>query len=1218
MTIAALAQAKAPAWSPSAAAPPLAQRRMAQAFAPPLASLAAIPARPIVQRTCEACGDEEKDEQAVQPRLEIGSPADPLEAEADAIAARVIAQEPVDASDSPAAVQRACAACASTPDEPHLRREGGEETEKEEEEKDLRVAPRRASLQPGGETIHATEAELIAGGGALPATTRTFFETRMGRDLSGVRIHQGSAAQGLNRSIAARAFTYRNHIWLGSGESASPSFTLAHELAHVMQQTAPGPVGPAEAPVSRSRAAAPSVQRTYFYEEQGKSLPETHDEVVTELTSKDHSLFGEVPVPNANRKGFQLTKKRFGRADLASFAGSKFQVPVGMSTARCPTGDQNNWYCSSGAMRSSSRKPTTLDEGFIGTKQSIIHQGAAWGRHEAESVPRFGRFLTARPMMGFVRDAGGEEKAAFPIEPNPSDTVPEPATTMVGLADVKAGAFASARRKALAQLRNYMLGFKEAHEGYEDVRLSVEDRRREMRAAGRNDFSSLPPALTPWKMEADLLGSINGIGPVAKLFAGRTIILKKWKSDDEGGIAGSETVPGAQPERGNLFFWKDTGALSGAWSYLWTPEASEGTRLFDALGPDPDFEKLKKESHCIRETLLLPASPPKPGSAPAKPLAASAAPACLKTLRISRAPAPLVRRAPPAKADKPKPPPDPFKENYKDFEKKQKELTTDFGKYGKSSGGRARQSALAELEARDNIARQVPGQSGALSAKGADKLKEQGSDFYWMEAFEGRSGWLIGQLRLRFGSLFEKIVSAYATVKEKVTAFFAKLSPSKAGKGIAKAVLKIVVKILGAVGNWVLPRVQDALMACLEEGISNKIEELFSDGPLAVVREKVDQAKAFAAQLTESVLGGLTSIGDMLVGDIRGTIEKIKEAASFISKIVNLGKEVFDLVRLAICAAGGAESFGLSCAVSLVDKLLSLLGISPLELLAESLLSTCMGQNLLAKGMMAIQAVQNLPRTIAARIIDTIKPRLPEAAQGLLCDTGKMKLELPDLKDVTCGSGGSPAAAPGPDADGKYSKGSWVPPVGYPDEKTRKKLEQLANDNAPAAPAAPPPPETPAAPPVENKPATPTPGTDPAPGDGGTVQPVDSVAEDRLANAAASRATLQIRGQGFNPNHKYDGTIYYSAKLVARDNSGRIYGPVPVEIYVFGVTAAGTGWTIDFTFHLADKTKNIVLTDGETGSKLEIYDSATKRITAPLGGSDAPAASPAAVPGGKK
>jgi hypothetical protein len=219
-----------------------------------------------------------------------------------------------------------------------------------------------------------------------------------------------------------------------------------------------------------------------------------------------------------------------------------------------------------------------------------------------------------------------------------------------------------------------------------------------------------------------------------------------------------------------------------------------------------------------------------------------------------------------------------------------------------------------------------------------------------------------------------------------------------------------------------------------------------------------------------------------------------------------------------------------------------------------------------------------------------------------------MKLELPDLKDVTCGSSGSPAATPGPDADGKYSKGSWVPPVGYPDEKTRKKLEQLANDNAPAAPP----------PPVENKPATPGPGTDPAQGGGSDTQPADSVAEDRLAGAAPSRATLQIRGQGFNPNHKYDGTIYYPAKLVARDNSGRTYGPVPVEIYVFGVTAAGTGWTIDFTFHLADKTKNVVLTDGETGSRLEIYDSATQRITAPLGGNDAPAAAPAAVAGGRK
>ena len=83
----------------------------------------------------------------------------------------------------------------------------------------------------------------------------------MGRDLPDVRVHQGWRPRDLNESIAARAFTYRNHIWLGSGEGAGPSFTMAHELAHVMQQTAPGPVGPAGLAPEGASPAAPAIHR---------------------------------------------------------------------------------------------------------------------------------------------------------------------------------------------------------------------------------------------------------------------------------------------------------------------------------------------------------------------------------------------------------------------------------------------------------------------------------------------------------------------------------------------------------------------------------------------------------------------------------------------------------------------------------------------------------------------------------------------------------------------------------------------------------------------------------------------------------------------------------------------------------------------------------------------------------------------------------------------
>jgi hypothetical protein len=187
---------------------------------PPIASLSAVPS---VQRKCAAC--EEERSHPVQPRLEVGPAGDRYEREADSIAARVMAMpDPASATHgaaTPAAglVQRSCG-CSSASEEPRARRDAGPET------------------------LAASDSELTSGGSPLPAATRSYFEGRMGRDLSGVRVHQGGNASAKNASISARAFTYKNHVWLGAHESTAPSFTMAHELAHVMQQTAPGPIGP--------------------------------------------------------------------------------------------------------------------------------------------------------------------------------------------------------------------------------------------------------------------------------------------------------------------------------------------------------------------------------------------------------------------------------------------------------------------------------------------------------------------------------------------------------------------------------------------------------------------------------------------------------------------------------------------------------------------------------------------------------------------------------------------------------------------------------------------------------------------------------------------------------------------------------------------------------------------------------------------------------------
>ena len=74
-------------------------------------------------------------------------------------------------------------------------------------------------------------------GRPLPASVRSFMEPRFGVGFEDVRIHDTPDDRRASERIGARAFTHRQHIWLGEGESVEDRRLLAHELTHVVQQT---------------------------------------------------------------------------------------------------------------------------------------------------------------------------------------------------------------------------------------------------------------------------------------------------------------------------------------------------------------------------------------------------------------------------------------------------------------------------------------------------------------------------------------------------------------------------------------------------------------------------------------------------------------------------------------------------------------------------------------------------------------------------------------------------------------------------------------------------------------------------------------------------------------------------------------------------------------------------------------------------------------------
>lgn len=160
--------------------------------------------------------------QQLQAKLKVGPVDDSLEHEADGIAERV--------------VQRRCAACRHDEEEPTLRLKPASAP---------RVAPTESAIAG------------LAAGMPLPATERSFFERRLGQDLSGVRVHAEHAGA---VAIGARAFTLDRSVAFAPGEwrpgTVEGRRLLAHELAHVLQQEQ-------GAPQAIRRQATPSAgQRT--------------------------------------------------------------------------------------------------------------------------------------------------------------------------------------------------------------------------------------------------------------------------------------------------------------------------------------------------------------------------------------------------------------------------------------------------------------------------------------------------------------------------------------------------------------------------------------------------------------------------------------------------------------------------------------------------------------------------------------------------------------------------------------------------------------------------------------------------------------------------------------------------------------------------------------------------------------------------------------------
>lgn len=97
-------------------------------------------------------------------------------------------------------------------------------------------------------------------GEPLDAAWRAYFEPRFEHDFSAVRVHADPAAAQSARTVDALAYTFGRHIVLGTGPRVADTLTgralLAHELAHVVQQTGGTALSPPGAVQERDAEAA--------------------------------------------------------------------------------------------------------------------------------------------------------------------------------------------------------------------------------------------------------------------------------------------------------------------------------------------------------------------------------------------------------------------------------------------------------------------------------------------------------------------------------------------------------------------------------------------------------------------------------------------------------------------------------------------------------------------------------------------------------------------------------------------------------------------------------------------------------------------------------------------------------------------------------------------------------------------------------------------------
>jgi hypothetical protein len=159
----------------------------------------------------------------IQPKLEVSTPGDKYEQEADRVADQIMRMTASNVSAATPRIQRM-----------------SRENDHMQAEKLRAQGPSPAAESELSPETQAAVRSLDSGGKPLDAALRSFFEPRFGQGFEQVRVHTDAADATSSQDLHALAYTRGRHIVFAPGNfephTERGQRLLAHELTHVVQQ----------------------------------------------------------------------------------------------------------------------------------------------------------------------------------------------------------------------------------------------------------------------------------------------------------------------------------------------------------------------------------------------------------------------------------------------------------------------------------------------------------------------------------------------------------------------------------------------------------------------------------------------------------------------------------------------------------------------------------------------------------------------------------------------------------------------------------------------------------------------------------------------------------------------------------------------------------------------------------------------------------------------